>query len=205
MNVKKLRSAELGIATLVFSTLFIVIFLGKGLADLSYLRESYISQSLSEYYHRTGFNIGIRYISYSFVALTLSSVYTCLKEGLARRTADGLKIGFDLVLHITVLWIISSELNTWMELLDCMHSSKLGLTILWGLYSLSLIVLGIWKKKKHIRIGAFVLFGITLYKLFFFDMKDMDTISKTIVFLSLGVLLLVISFLYNKYKHLISD
>jgi hypothetical protein len=33
----------------------------------------------------------------------------------------------------------------------------------------------------------------------------LNTVSKTIVMVSLGLLLLVISFLYNKYKHLIAD
>ncbi|WP_205944086.1 DUF2339 domain-containing protein [Pedobacter sp. HDW13] len=61
------------------------------------------------------------------------------------------------------------------------------------------------KNKKHLRIGAMVLFGITLIKLFVYDIAYLSTISKTIVFVSLGILLLIISFLYNKYKHLIID
>jgi uncharacterized membrane protein len=48
------------------------------------------------------------------------------------------------------------------------------------------------------------LFAVTLLKLFFYDISYLDTISKTIVFVSLGILLLIISFLYNKYKNLIS-
>ena len=85
------------------------------------------------------------------------------------------------------------------------QSYKLGLSILWGVYALLLIALGIWKKKKHLRIGAIALFAVTLIKLFFYDISYLDTIAKTIVFVSLGVLLLIISFLYNKYKHLISE
>jgi uncharacterized membrane protein len=49
------------------------------------------------------------------------------------------------------------------------------------------------------------LFGITLVKLFFYDIASLNTISKTIVFVSLGILLLIISFLYNKYKHIITE
>ena len=68
------------------------------------------------------------------------------------------------------------------------------------MYSLALIVLGIWKKKKYLRVTAIVLFGATLIKLFFYDISHLDTISKVIVFVSLGLLLLIISFLYNKNK-----
>ena len=56
-----------------------------------------------------------------------------------------------------------------------------------------------------LSVGAIVLFGVTLVKLFFYDISDYDTLSKTIVFVSLGILLLIISFLYNKYTHRISD
>ncbi len=49
------------------------------------------------------------------------------------------------------------------------------------------------------------LFAITLGKLFFYDISHLNTIAKTIVFVVLGVLLLVISFLYNKYKYLIFE
>ena len=115
------------------------------------------------------------------------------------------KIAFDFLLHVSVLWIASSELINWMELAGSVQSHKLGLSILWGVYSLLLISLGIAKKKKHLRVGAIVLFGVTLVKLFFYDISDYDTLSKTIVFVSLGILLLIISFLYNKYTHRISD
>lgn len=48
------------------------------------------------------------------------------------------------------------------------------------------------------------LFAITLIKLFFYDIAHLNTISKTIVFVSLGILLLIISFLYNKNKNKIN-
>jgi uncharacterized membrane protein len=81
----------------------------------------------------------------------------------------------------------------------------MNLSILWGAYSLFLVVIGIWKRKKHLRITGIILFGVTLIKLFFYDIADLDTISKTIVFVSLGVLLLVISFLYTKYTKQIEN
>ena len=109
------------------------------------------------------------------------------------------------LLFISVLWITSSELFQWMDISDSPQSYKLGLSILWGVYSLLLIVLGIWKKKKHLRIGAIIIFAFTLLKLFFYDISHLNTIAKTIVFVSLGLLLLIISFLYNKYKNIISD
>ena len=114
-------------------------------------------------------------------------------------------IAFDFVLHGSLLWIVSSELIHWMDIFNSTQSYKLGLSILWGLYALFMISLGIWKKKRYLRISAIVLFGVTLLKLFFYDVAHLGTIAKTILFLTLGILLLVISFLYNKYKNVIFD
>jgi uncharacterized membrane protein len=81
-------------------------------------------------------------------------------------------------------------------------ATKLGLSILWGVYALTLIVIGIARNKKHLRIAAIVLLAVTLVKLFFYDIADLNTIPKTILFVTLGITLLAISFLYNKYKGL---
>ncbi len=112
---------------------------------------------------------------------------------------------FDIGSYLTLLWIFSSELLNLMDVFGVADSYKLGLSILWGIYALAMIALGIYKRKIHLRISAIVLFALTLVKLFFYDIADLCTISKTVVFISLGVLLLIISFLYNKFKDVISE
>jgi uncharacterized membrane protein len=93
----------------------------------------------------------------------------------------------------------------WQDMAGIGGSYKIGISILWGVFSLMMVIIGIWKRKKYLRIGAIVLFGITLIKLFFYDLTDLDTIARTIVFISLGILLLIISFLYNKYNRVLFD
>lgn len=202
INIKKIKSHQLGVISLVLNSIVIVFFLFVGLYELSELRESYMDRSANEHYQVGAWNILIRYVSYFFVVLALYANYSYTKKEFLKL---GFNIGFDLLLYISILWISSSELINWMDLLEFSQSYKLGLSILWGIFSLLLIVLGIWKNKKHIRLMAISLFGITLVKLFIYDISHLDTIAKTIVFVSLGVLLLIISFLYNKYKHIISN
>lgn len=202
LNLKKLKHKQLGLINLGLIVFAIVIFLTQGLYNLSELRENYLDQNLSQYYKRGTVNLWIRYISFSFVALALFSSYKYIKEEFSQ---GNFKVAFELLLHTTILWVASSELINWMDIYKSEQSYKLGLSILWGIYSLFLIAFGIWKKNKPMRIGAIALFGITLIKLFLYDISHLNTIAKTIVFVSLGVLLLIISFLYNKYKYLISD
>ncbi len=202
VNLKKLKNQQLGLINLGLIVLALVVFLTQGLYNLSELRNNYLGQILSDYYQRGPLNLWMRYISFSFVALTLYSSYKYIKEV---STQSNVTVAFELLLHMTILWIASSELINWMDIFKSEQSNKLGLSILWGIYSLFLIAFGIWKKNRLLRIGAIALFGITLIKLFFYDISHLNTIAKTIVFVSLGILLLIISFLYNKYKILISD
>src|SRR5690554_46317 len=202
VNTRKLKSKALGLIAFVLSVLVIFSFLSKGLYLLSELRESYLEQTLSDYYEIGLFNIGIRYISFALFALIMFASSQYIRQKFIKYD---LKVAFNYFFHISVIWILSSELINWLDVGEFTASYKLGLSILWGVYSLFLISFGIWKKKKHLRILAIALFGVTLIKLFFYDISHLDTIAKTIVFVSLGVLLLIISFLYNKYKHLIAD
>ena len=201
-NIKKINNKTLGIVAFGAALFTTLTFLTNGLYTLSELRENYLAQELAEFYNIGAYNIYMRYISFLFFSLLLFAIYQLAQQQYLKFNS---KIPFEILLHTAIIWVTSSELLNWMDLSGSEQSYKLGLSILWGIYALLLIGLGIWKKKKHLRIGAIVLFSITLVKLFFYDISSLNTISKTIVFVSLGVLLLIISFLYNKYKHIIFD
>lgn len=201
VNMKYIKSHLLGAINLGGNVLALLIFLALGLLTLSELRESYMDETLTQFYHKGSIYLWLRYLTFGFVALILYFCYRYYKQMFASRF---FKKAFELVLHITILWIASSELLHWSDIYNSEQSYKLVLSILWGVYSLFLIAFGIWKQNQPIRFGAITLFGITLFKLFFYDIAHLNTLSKTVVFLSLGSLLLIISFLYNKYKLKIS-
>ena len=202
LNIAKIKSASFGLINLLLAGLVMFIFLTQGLYEFSELREAYLSQFQAEYFDIGQFNLVIRYISFVFVGGLMFSTYSLIKQEFMKRNFGMI---FSLCLHISIIWILSSELIHWFDMSGSEESYKLGLSILWGVYSLFLIALGIWKKHKYLRIGAIILFAVTLIKLFFYDIAQLNTIAKTILFVSLGVLLLIISFLYNKYKHIIAD
>lgn len=198
INIKKIKNKTLGYINIGLNIFAVFMFLTLGLYALSELRESYLNQPITEYYNVGFFNIAVRYISYVFLAITLYVTFKYIRDVFKKINNT---INFNILFYIAILWIVSSELINILDLSGSTQSYKLGLSILWGVYSLALIALGIWKKQKYIRITAIVLFSITLLKLFFYDISNLGTLSKTIVFVSLGILLLIISFLYNKFKH----
>jgi uncharacterized membrane protein len=83
--------------------------------------------------------------------------------------------------------------------------NKAGLSIVWGLLSFTFILLGMRYSFKTLRIIALLLFGITLLKLFVFDLKNIPPGGKILAFILLGVLLLTVSFMYQRLKKLIID
>ncbi len=200
-NLKYIKNTWLAYVNLGLNSIAIMLVLSQGLTALGELQANNLLQQQAVF-HSSLFNLGLRYTCFVLVVLLLTVCYKYTRQEIIKVP---LRMAFDLLLHITVLWMASSELIYWMDQAGSGESHKLGLSILWGCYSLLLIALGIWKNRKHLRIGAIILFGITLLKLFFYDIADLGTIAKTIVFVSLGILLLIISFLYNKYKHIITD
>ncbi|MBS1598166.1 MAG: DUF2339 domain-containing protein [Bacteroidetes bacterium] len=82
---------------------------------------------------------------------------------------------------------------------------KAGLTVVWALSSFIMIWLGMSHRYKTLRIIALVVFGITLVKLFAYDITNIAPAGKIIAFILLGVLLLIISFMYQRLKKIIID
>jgi hypothetical protein len=203
INMKKTKNETLGKINVLLNLLGIVVFLTVGLYQLSALRESYINQPGAKMYDYGAFNIGIRYISYTFLGILLYLSLQSTKH--LELFKIKLSVITELIIHTVILWVLSSELINILDLSGSNEQHKLGLSILAGLYSFMMVGIGIWKKKQYIRIAAFSLFGLVLVKLFLYDIAQLTTIAKTVVFISLGVILLVISYMYNKFKDQIND
>ncbi|MCS6823295.1 MAG: DUF2339 domain-containing protein [Cytophagaceae bacterium] len=82
---------------------------------------------------------------------------------------------------------------------------KVGLPILWGMCALLFMVWGMSMKIKTLRIIALSLFALTLVKLFLFDIRNIPQAGKIAAFVSLGIFLLIISFMYQKVKKLLAN
>nr|WP_294790641.1 DUF2339 domain-containing protein [uncultured Mucilaginibacter sp.] len=82
---------------------------------------------------------------------------------------------------------------------------KVGLPILWSALSFALMWLGMRYKAQTLRIISLTLFSITLIKLFVFDIRNIPPAGKIAAFFCLGVLLLIVSFMYQKVKKIIAD
>jgi uncharacterized membrane protein len=75
-----------------------------------------------------------------------------------------------------------------------------GVSILWSLFAVSLLLAGIWKDLRSLRYVALGLFTIVSGKVLFSDLANLDPIFRIVAFLILGMLVLCGSFIYLKYR-----
>jgi uncharacterized membrane protein len=78
-----------------------------------------------------------------------------------------------------------------------------GISILWSLFALGLIVGGMWKDARAIRYVGLALFAVVAAKVLLVDLHDLEQIYRIVAFLVLGVLVLSGSFVYIKCRPLV--
>ncbi|HUR36846.1 MAG TPA: DUF2339 domain-containing protein [Terriglobales bacterium] len=69
---------------------------------------------------------------------------------------------------------------------------------LWMLYGSAALIIGFWRKLASLRWQALMLIGITIAKVFLYDLSNLTGIWRVLSFIALGALLIAISFLYQK-------
>lgn len=77
-------------------------------------------------------------------------------------------------------------------------AQQMGLSVLWTLFATGLIVLGIVRKSALLRWEALALFALTVGKVFLHDLSSLARFYRILSFLVLGILLLAVSFLYQR-------
>ena len=69
---------------------------------------------------------------------------------------------------------------------------------LWMAYGALLMIIGFWRASAFVRWQALVLIALTTVKVFIYDTSELDRIYRILSFVVLGILLLAISFAYQR-------
>jgi len=68
----------------------------------------------------------------------------------------------------------------------------------WGLLALVSLYVGLSRRRGLLRGGGFVLFGISLGKIFLFDLTSLSSAQRALSFLAMGAVLLLGGFFYQR-------
>lgn len=86
------------------------------------------------------------------------------------------------------------------ELRALRNAKNLTVSLIWTLYAAILMTVGIMKRFRSARLLSMALFGLVVLKVFVYDIRELADIYRIVAFIVLGVILLVVSFLFYRYK-----
>jgi uncharacterized membrane protein len=138
------------------------------------------------------------------VACFLASCYFARAEGAQLEEQEQIIIlGTAIAANILALAALSLEVWDLFQRIpslgiDAELAQQLGLSMLWLVYALALIVAGVWKKSAVLRWQALTLLGIVIVKVFIFDLSSLERFYRIMSFILLGLALLMISFYYQR-------
>ena len=72
-------------------------------------------------------------------------------------------------------------------------------SIAWALFALLLLIVGIQKRTAATRYAGLALLGITIVKLFFHDLSQLDQLYRIGAFIAVAVIAILASFLYQRF------
>ena len=139
---------------------------------------------------------GLRLVDFGAVVGFFAGAYALL-AGRAHAKTAGVVLGFCSLglLFIYLTLEVNSFLHTYIEGLR-----PGGISILWSLFALGLILRGIRKDVRPVRYLGLALFAIVAWKVFFVDLERLDQLYRIVAFILLGLLVLTGSFVYLKYR-----
>lgn len=145
---------------------------------------------------------------------SLAVLAWCLRKELAR-PADALDLrleerrprlraglaggGFVLLLGAASLGLLElfQQLGS-AELATEFQRGHTAVSALWGAVGLVALLLGLTRRSTPLRAGGFALFGLSLAKLFLYDLSTLSSVTRALSFLAVGAALLVAGFLYQR-------
>tara|TARA_B100001123_G_scaffold223328_2_gene251418 strand:+ start:369 stop:2285 length:1917 start_codon:yes stop_codon:yes gene_type:complete len=119
---------------------------------------------------------------------------------------------FLITANLLTIWILSAEIITTVDSdivkLDSQsenHIKSLSLSVLWAIYAGCLLALGMLKNWQMVRLGGLVLLVVPIVKLFLVDTFELDQGYRVVAYMSLGLIMLVGGFFYQKHRSAIKE
>jgi uncharacterized membrane protein len=75
-----------------------------------------------------------------------------------------------------------------------------ALSVLWAVYAFTAMAWGLWRDWAPLRVGAILLFSVTVLKVLVVDLAGLDALYRILSVLVLGAALLIASFLYARSR-----
>jgi len=114
-------------------------------------------------------------------------------------THQTLNRGFEVLGLLSLFGFVNLELYRFTT--QYMRNIELaGVSVLWSLFAVGLMLMGVWMRRKAYRVSAIVLLIITVLKVLACDTAEVSTPYRILSCLVLGAMLVTVSFLYYRFS-----
>ncbi len=138
-----------------------------------------------------------RFLTFAVAAASLWSASRVARSAEAKASSYGSG-------HFALLWALALEVNGWAarnaEVQDVSNEASTGISILMAVYGVALVVAGVALRSTVNRILGLGLLALVIGKLYLLDVWSLSRGFRITAFLALGGLLLLVSYLYSRFK-----
>jgi len=127
----------------------------------------------------------------SMIVTGIASIVFAIQALLAKAFLPKEKLLFNYLIAFAVLSLVFYVGMKW---------DGVKVTMLWLVIAIALFIAGIVSKMGWLRLMSIILTGVTLAKLVIIDRNKFTTGQKIISYIAIGVLLLLLSFFYQKFR-----
>lgn len=110
------------------------------------------------------------------------------------------------VVFLNIMVTIATVLVARLLLVQCgVEDFSAGLSLSLALAGVGQMIAGMRMHRKDLRIISLVTFALVIGKLIIYDLWKMPAVGKIVTFIILGIVLLVLSFMYQRLKNVLFD
>lgn len=168
---------------------------------------------------------GIRYVLYMIFVFNLISIFTlsgdvtasfwdqrtlgempfivatlCMTGAFLPRVNVRDENNFLKIIFITISLMALGLLNRKWSYVEAPSLHQLGTSGSWALYALVILAMGVFRKSAIMRKTGILILSVVILKIFLVDSQSFDTLYKFVAYFSLGIILLGVGFVYERYK-----
>jgi uncharacterized membrane protein len=151
------------------------------------------------------FLLNARFLTMAFCAATGALAFVFARRSKVELEPPESQMYFGLAIASNVCFLVALSWEVWGVLwrapslgIDRELAAQLGLSMLWVAYALAQIVPGFRFKSVALRWQGLALMGVTIVKVFLFDLSFLTRFYRIVSFFALGLVLLGVSFFYQK-------
>ncbi len=137
---------------------------------------------------------GLRALTYGALPATLLAAWRLTRPSPAAAKVLGL-----VLVQVWLYLTLETDVIARVYAPEFQHSA---VTVVWTLFAFALLFAGIRLRGKWLRWCGLGLFALAVGKLLVIDLAGLDTLYRIVAFISVGILLVLGSFVYLKYKAL---